>query len=144
MPEISPPVVPCRRFTMDEENESGHNEDREPERTESQEPARTDDSREKRFLVVGIGASAGGLEALKPLIRPLSPEEKAAFALVQHIAPDKESYMSDLLARETSLPVKTMEDGMEIEPGTIYCNPPGKEIDVYQGVFRMTLRPWGT
>ena len=132
---------PAGGFPWTKSTNPGHTEDREPERTESEEPARTDDSREKRFLVVGIGASAGGLEALKPLIRSLSPEEKSAFALVQHIAPDKESYMSDLLARETPLPVKTMEEGMEIEPGTIYCNPPGKEIDVYQGVFRLSDPP---
>jgi two-component system CheB/CheR fusion protein len=75
------------------------------------------------FPVVGIGASAGGLEALEALTHRLSAD-RMAFVIVQHLAPGHVSMLSDILRRGTTLPVVTIEDGMRLEAGTIYVAPP--------------------
>src|SRR5690349_17920214 len=71
------------------------------------------------FLVVGIGASAGGLEALNDLFRNI-PRDGMAFIVVQHLAPDHESMLAQLLARNAHIPVVTVEDGVAIERNHIY------------------------
>lgn len=93
---------------------------------------------EKRDLVVAVGASAGGLEALKQFFEPIRSAENMAFAVIQHLSPDHQSHMGEILGRTTPLPVKTIEDGMKVDPGQIYCNPPGKEVGLFHGVFRLS------
>jgi two-component system CheB/CheR fusion protein len=81
------------------------------------------------FPVVGIGASAGGLEALEALTHKLSPDQMA-FVVVQHLAPGHVSMLSDILARGTTMRVVTIEHGMHIQPGTIYVAPPTVELSL--------------
>lgn len=95
-------------------------------------------SKGKNHLVVAIGASAGGLDALKQFFEPFRSAENMAFAVIQHLSPDRQSHMGEILGRTTSLPVKTIEDGMKADPGHIYCNPPGKEVSLFHGVFHLT------
>lgn len=78
------------------------------------------------FPIVGIGASAGGLDAYKNLLRSLPTDTGAAFVLVQHLDPNHESLMADLLARHTRMEVKQAEDDMHLERNTVYVIPPGK------------------
>lgn len=78
------------------------------------------------FPIVGIGASAGGLDAYKNLLRSLATDTGAAFVLVQHLDPNHESLMADLLARHTRMQVKQAEDDMHLERNTVYVIPPGK------------------
>ena len=68
------------------------------------------------FPVVGIGASAGGLEAITALLRHLPTDTGMAFVFVQHLAPAHESMLTELLARETNMPVHEITDGMAIKP----------------------------
>ena len=94
------------------------------------------------FAVVGVGSSAGGLDALGEFIGRMPPSATGmAFLLVQHLAPDKQSYMCDILSKKTSMPVNIMEDGAKIEPGHVYCNPPGKQIDIFHNTFQLTDLP---
>src|ERR1700744_2802222 len=72
------------------------------------------------FLVVGIGASAGGLEALERFFAKVPAQSGMAFVAVQHLSPSFESLMGELLAPRTSLPIHRVEDGMVVYPNAIY------------------------
>src|SRR5262245_27866437 len=87
---------------------------------------RTD--RAVRVPVVGIGASAGGLEALEQLFEKMPRETGMAYVVLQHLSPDFESRMDELLARKTSIPVHIVTDGVVVEPDHIYLIPPRKEM----------------
>jgi two-component system, chemotaxis family, CheB/CheR fusion protein len=78
--------------------------------------------------VVGVGASAGGLESLEGLFRQLPSDTGMAFVVVQHLSPDFRSLMDELIARYSDMPVLLAQDGMLVEPDHIYLLPPGKEI----------------
>lgn len=78
--------------------------------------------------VVGIGASAGGLAALEALVAHLPAELGVAYVVVQHLSPDFESHMVELLSRKTQLTVRSAEHGCSITPDTIFVLPPGKEM----------------
>src|SRR5688572_1317518 len=88
--------------------------------------------------VVGIGASAGGLEALERLIKCLPADTGMAFVIVQHLSPDFDSVMDELLVRQTAMPVHTVEDGMTVKPNAIYLIPPKKEMIVSDGRLLLT------
>src|SRR5262249_39280745 len=76
------------------------------------------------FPVVGIGASAGGLEAFSQLLHELAPPTGMAIVLVQHLAPRHDSFLTDLLARQTALPIVQVSDGMPLAPDCVYVIPP--------------------
>ncbi len=85
--------------------------------------------------VVAIGASAGGLSALRGLINELEPGLPFAFVVLQHISPAHESMMADLLGRAARLPVETMLDGMQPVPGRVYVVPPNTDAAIREGRF---------
>jgi two-component system CheB/CheR fusion protein len=87
---------------------------------------------DKSFYLIGVGASAGGLDALKQLITQIPRDFPHSLVIVQHISPDYKSLMSEILGRETSLPVLEVTDNMEVERGRIYLIPPRSNI-VIQG-----------
>src|SRR5688500_15549212 len=72
------------------------------------------------FPVVGIGASAGGLEAFRQLLAGLPPDTGMAFVLVQHLDPRHESKLTDLLARATSMSVVEVTDGLPVSANSVY------------------------
>ena len=78
--------------------------------------------------VVGIGASAGGLESLQVLFDNISSDTGMAFIVVQHLSPDFRSLMDELIRRHSEMPVVVAEDGMAVEPNHIYLMPPRKEM----------------
>jgi len=80
------------------------------------------------FHIVGVGASAGGLEAIEKLFKEMPEDTGAAFVVVQHLSPDFKSHMSELLARKTDLAIKSIENDMPVEPNTIYLIPPNTEM----------------
>jgi two-component system, chemotaxis family, CheB/CheR fusion protein len=88
------------------------------------------------IFVVGIGASAGGLEAIGELIRYI-PVEGMAYIVVQHLAPDHESLLTQLLARSSRMQVVTAADGMTLEPNHVYVIPPNADLAVMRGVIRV-------
>ena len=83
--------------------------------------------------VVGIGASAGGLEALEAFFDHLPRDTGLAFVVVQHLSPDFESLMDELLSRHTEIPIHRVTDGMLVEPNAIYLLPPKKEMIISGG-----------
>jgi two-component system CheB/CheR fusion protein len=92
---------------------------------------------------VGLGASAGGLEAVQELLSHLGPDTGMGFVLVQHLSPDRESFLSDILARSTSMPVREATDGTTVKPDHLYVIPPNRDIRVQQGVLRLGRRARG-
>jgi len=92
------------------------------------------------FHVVGIGASAGGLEALERFFDSLPEKTGMAFVIVQHLSPDFRSLMDELLARHTALPIHLVEDGMVVEPDHVYLIPPKKEMIISGGRLLLSER----
>ncbi|HMJ14710.1 MAG TPA: chemotaxis protein CheB, partial [Polyangiaceae bacterium] len=92
------------------------------------------------FHVVGIGASAGGLEALERFFDSLPEKTGMAFVIVQHLSPDFRSLMDELLARHTSLPIHLVEDGMQVERDHVYLIPPKKEMIISGGRLLLSER----
>lgn len=87
--------------------------------------------------VIGVGASAGGLEAFQQLISTISPHHQHAYVIVQHLDPDHESLLPELLAKRTPFDVVSIEDGMAIEGGRIYLIPPGASLTVQGGALKL-------
>src|SRR5690349_21941636 len=85
------------------------------------------------FHVVGIGASAGGLDALERFFENVPGDCGMAFVLVQHLSPTFRSLMDEILARRTPLPIRNVESGMPVEPNHVYLMPPKKELIISEG-----------
>ncbi len=97
-------------------------------------------TKERDLTVVGIGASAGGLEALERFFDNLGPDTTMAFVVVQHLSPDFKSLMDELLARHTTLPIHLVENGMLVEGGHVYLIPPKKEMIISSGRLLLSER----
>ncbi|HWP07871.1 MAG TPA: chemotaxis protein CheB, partial [Polyangiaceae bacterium] len=102
-----------------------------------QEPASPDSSVP---YVVGIGASAGGLEALERFFENVPADSGMAFVVVQHLSPDFKSLMDEILARRTKLPIQLVEDAMVVESNHVYLIPPKKEMIISGGRLLLSER----
>lgn len=91
----------------------------------------------KAFPVIGIGASAGGLEALQDFFVHLPTPSECAFVVIVHLPHDHISLLPELLQRQTQIPVLTIEDGMAIAPNHIYVAPPSKDLAVFKNCFQL-------
>jgi two-component system CheB/CheR fusion protein len=92
----------------------------------------------KNFPIVGIGASAGGLEALEAFMAHMPPETGMAFLIIQHLSPRHKSLMVEILQRATPMKVVQIEDGIRMEPNRVYLNPPEKEVALLNYIFQLT------
>ena len=102
-----------------------------PETPDANGPAK------KSFPIVGIGASAGGLEALETFFDHLPPAPGMALVVIQHLSPKHKSIMGQILQRHTSLPVQEVADGLEVAPDTVYFNSPGREVAIFNGKLHL-------
>ncbi len=102
-------------------------------RTSTRQPAST-------TYVVGIGASAGGLEALEHFFGNIPKESGMAFVVIQHLSPDFKSLMDEILARRTEVPIHLVEDGMLVEADHVYLIPPKKEMIIAGGRLLLSER----
>ncbi len=91
------------------------------------------------FPIVGIGASAGGLAAFEAFFAgmPADTDPGMAFVLVQHLAPDHKSILSDLIRRYTRMAVFEVEDGMVVQPNCAYIIPPGRDMAFLNGALQL-------
>ena len=90
------------------------------------------------FLVVGLGASAGGLEALEAFFAGLPQTDGAAFVVVIHLAPERESQLAEILERSVPLPVTQVTERVEVRPGHVYVIPPNRNLVMEDGHLRLT------
>jgi two-component system CheB/CheR fusion protein len=90
--------------------------------------------------MVGIGASAGGLEAFSELLHNLPDKTGMAYVLVQHLDPKHGSVMQQILSRTTRLPVTEVKQGTQVETDHVYVIPPNTELTVHDGILRLEAR----
>ncbi len=115
-------------------------EDLEPSNTntgDENEPGLDQD----RIPVVGIGASAGGLEAVMKLLRSLPGDTGMAFVFIQHLDPAHESKLSEILTRIASMRVLEIQNGMTVEANTLYVIPPNMRLTITAGILKTEPRP---
>ena len=92
------------------------------------------------FPIVGVGASAGGLEAMTELLTQLPPDTNMAFVLIQHLAPQHHTILPEILSRHTKMPVVLVENDMEVRPNSVYIIPPDTNMTVAHGHLNLTER----
>jgi two-component system CheB/CheR fusion protein len=90
-----------------------------------------------RFPIVGIGASAGGLEALEQFMRQVPPGCGLAFVIVQHLDPTHKGIMAELLQRTTKMGVFQVKDRMRVKPDCVYVIPPNTDMSILHGVLHL-------
>jgi two-component system CheB/CheR fusion protein len=106
---------------------------------EDVDPEPSDAPPSMAFPIVGIGASAGGLGAFEAFFSamPTDPEPGMAFVLVQHLAPNHKSILTDLIRRYTRMQVFEVEDGMTVQPNCAYIIPPGRDMAFLNGTLQL-------
>ncbi len=100
--------------------------------------------RGNEFPVVGVGASAGGLEAVSELLASLPPDAPMALVLVQHLDPKHASLLTELLARTTPLRVVEVRPGTRVEPAHVYVIPPNSTMTISSGTLQLGPRASGS
>lgn len=96
---------------------------------------------EGKYVTVGIGASAGGVEALTNLFGRLTAGSGAVFIVVTHLAPDRKSLMREVLSRATAMPVEVARHGAWVEPDHVYVSSPGSVLTMVDGCFVLREGP---
>nr|WP_319540448.1 chemotaxis protein CheB [uncultured Methanospirillum sp.] len=91
------------------------------------------------FPIVGIGASAGGLEAFEQFLRLVPIDSSAAFILIPHLDPDHESMLADILGRVTKMPVLEAENQMQIKPDHVYIIPPNRMMTIHHTMIHLSM-----
>lgn len=91
----------------------------------------------RKYDVVAIGSSAGGLKALMQVLRSLPKGFPSSIVVVQHLSPERKSWLPDLLGRSTALTVKQAEHGEILLPGTVYTAPPDEHLLVGPGKIQL-------
>jgi two-component system, chemotaxis family, CheB/CheR fusion protein len=87
--------------------------------------------------VVGIGASAGGLETLEAFFHTIPTDSGMAFVIIQHLSPKHKSIMAALLDKHTNMTVREIEDATPLEPNCVYLNPPNKNVAIFNQVLHL-------
>ena len=100
-------------------------------------------STDKSFYVVGIGASAGGLEALDRFFGKMSENSGMAFIVVSHLDPNHVSIMPELIQKSTKMKLFQAEDGMLVEPDHVYVVPANRDLAILHGVIQL-IEPLGS
>src|SRR5262245_64958147 len=88
---------------------------------------------DRSFPIVGVGASAGGVEALEYLFKAMPPEPGMAFVIITHLAPKRESMLPEILARDTRMPVLIAEHDQAVRPNHVYVAPADAVLDITKG-----------
>lgn len=91
------------------------------------------------FPIVGIGASAGGLEAFEQFFRHMPVDSGMAFVLVQHLDPDHASLLTEILQRATRMQVVEAKDQLTVEPNCVYIIPPNRDMEIFHGKLQLSV-----
>lgn len=89
------------------------------------------------LTIIGVGSSAGGLEAISELVGSLNPDMNATYIVVQHLSPHHNSLMTELVARQTTLEVENISDGLKPRPNVVYITPPKNDVLIQNGLLRL-------
>jgi len=91
------------------------------------------------FPIVGLGASAGGLEAFEQFFRHVPADSGMAFVLVSHLDPSHDSILTEILQRITAMPVVEALDQMQVMPNCVYVIPPNRDMTIFHGALQLTI-----
>lgn len=94
-------------------------------------------SDEKDFLVVGIGASAGGIKALEEFFADMPDDSGMAFVVILHLSQEHKSSLAEILQRHTQMPVEQVTETLTVEPDHVYVIPPGRHLVMTDGVIEL-------
>ncbi|MDH5561548.1 MAG: PAS domain-containing protein [Deltaproteobacteria bacterium] len=95
------------------------------------------DKKSSSFAIVGIGASAGGLEAYEEFFTKMPPDSGMAFVLIMHLDPKRKSIICDLISNYTSMKVSEVKNGVKVRPNCVYTIPPNKDMSIFKGVLHL-------
>ncbi len=98
-----------------------------------------DNAPETRFRIVGLGASAGGLEAYEQFFRRVPPASGLAFVLMPHLDPGHASILTEILQRSTPIPVVEAQDQMVVAPDHVYVVPPNRDMAIFHGALQLSI-----
>ncbi len=143
IPQESDPVIPERIVQPDDNDITTPDETPSPPAEEAGEFSPKAGG-ERACCIVGIGASAGGLEALQRFFDHVPGDSNLAYVVVQHLSPVHKSLMVDLLSKHTSMTVVQAADGMAVERNTVYLLPPAKHLSIDDGRLRLTAKDAGS
>jgi chemotaxis response regulator CheB len=93
--------------------------------------------RSSSFPIVGLGASAGGLEALEQFFAQVPKSSGIGFVVVQHLDPTRKGIMAELLQRNTRMNVTQIKDGMKVQPDHVYVIPPNRDLSILRGELHL-------
>jgi len=93
------------------------------------------------FPIVGIGASAGGLEAFTSFLSKVPGDSRTAFILIQHLDPSQPSRLTELLSRVSPISVQEVTEGTRVEPNHVYIVPPGRDMTIQDRTLRLQAQP---
>ena len=111
--------------------------------TEVEIPEGSDPAADSPTFYVGIGASAGGLEAIDAFFRHLPPDTGLAFIVIQHLSPDYKSLMVELLSKKTAMQVHKAEEGVRVKANRVYLIPPKKILTIGNGRLQLKGKKMG-
>ena len=120
---------------------AGKTAEKDSEQLAKKKPAESKTNHQRdSFPIVGIGASAGGLEAFTAFLTALSPHPGLSLILVPHLDPSRESAFTQILARATSIPVLQAQNGMRVQPDHVYVIPPNCDMTIQGGLLQLSSR----
>ncbi len=97
------------------------------------------DKQDNNFPIIGIGASAGGLEAFEQFFRFTAPDSGMAFVLIPHLDPGHASMLTEILQRITTMPVVEAEDLIPVAPNNVYVIPPNRDMTIFHGKLQLSV-----
>src|SRR5579872_4028382 len=109
---------------------------KQPQKEKPVVPATSQDD----FLIAAIGASAGGMDAFKELMRNLPADTGMGFIVIQHLDPNHESALAELLSKSTSMKVTEVADGMRVVPNQVFVIPPNTSMTISDHTLHLAPR----
>ena len=110
-----------------------------PAEINSTSPSEPSENPAASLKIVGIGASAGGLEAFDEFFRHMPPDSGMAFVLVPHLDPSHASLLTDILQRTTRMSVVEAQDQVPVAPNTVYVIPPNRDMEIFHGKLQLSM-----
>jgi len=140
---VQSPREPARESALPAARDEKQKHLRKPAPAKSPRSGPPESGTPNKFPIVGIGASAGGLEAFTELLKHLPLDSGMGFVLVQHLDPQHESTLTQLLARATSMPVREVMNNLRVEANHVYVIPPNTNLSIARGLLKLQPRPAG-
>ena len=110
-------------------------------KTQEHKTIQTNKKKNLQSRLIAVGASAGGLEALKAFFSNLPDNDQNSYIVIQHLSPDYKSMMGELLAKTAKLPIEQITDNSEVEPSKIYLIPPVNNLTIENGILHLSEKP---